>query len=218
MPWPIAMPSRLPAASPTKRRAPSIAAGSRAPLARKAKARCSRRCRPSRRMPFSAPGEGDLFQTLAANARERACDRTSAAAPIKIAGAGIAEERPHDQAIEPAHIERVTTTLEQVFAKAQTLIERIEIELVDLALVAPALARVPEGRIARDRATNVQHQGTVAGLHGIAPPLGRALANHAVEVTLRDDAAVREQPRLPENVGERLRIGRLAAAHPHLCT
>src|SRR5262245_8780269 len=211
-------PLRSHAASPTARRAASIAARSPAPWAKRAKAPCSRPCSALGRLAgHSVPGERHLFQALAADAGEGACYRTPAAAPIKVAGAGIAEQRPDDQTVEPSHVKRMAAALKQMLAEPQALVEGIEVEFVDFALVAPALARVAEGGIAGHRTAHVQHQGAVAGFHGVAPPFRGALAHHAVEMALRDDAAIGKQPGLPENVGKRLGIGWLAAAHPHFC-
>src|SRR4029077_6624783 len=88
-----------------------------------------------------ARGEGDLFQPRATDLGEGAGDGSSAAAPVEVARGGVVEQSPHDQAVELAHVERVAAALEQVLAEPQPLIDRIEIEFVDLALERPPLAR-----------------------------------------------------------------------------
>ena len=110
----------------------------------------------------------------------------------------------------------MAAALEQVLAEPQPLIERIEIELVDLTLVGGALTRAADRRISRHRAGHLQHQRAVAGFQRIAPPFRRALADHAFEVQVRDDTAVGELPSLLEDARQRLGIGRLAVAHAHL--
>src|SRR5262249_40148756 len=162
------------------------------------------------------PGEGDLFQARAADAGENARDGPAAAAPIEVAGRRIVEKRPDDQAVELAHIEGVPAAFEQMLTQTQALIGGIKIELVDLALVADALTRAAERGVARNRASHLQHQRAVAALDGIAPPLGRALADHVVEVQMGDDAAIGEEPGLLEDAGKRLGVGGLAAAHTNL--
>src|SRR5262245_18388468 len=220
MRWPMPMPSPWPAGSPTPRRAPLTAERSRRPWVKRAKAPCSAAATKSALCASvaSAPGEGDLFQPLAADTGEGACHRAPTAAPIKVAGTGIAEQCPDDEAVEPTQVERVPAALEQVLAESRALIERIQIKFVNFALIAHTLARVAERRVARNRAPDVEHQRAVTGLHGITRPVRRALAHHAVEMAMRDNSAIGEQPGLLEDIGVRLPIGRFAATHPHLCT
>src|SRR5262249_47191737 len=138
-------------------------------LAAKPRTRCERGG------AHSSPGEGNLFEALAADLCKGAGDRPSAAAPVEIAGRPVVEQRPHDQAAELAHVERVPAALKQVLAQTQALIEGIKVELVNLALEGATLTRIADGGVARHGTRHLQHQRAVTRFQGIAPPLRRAL-------------------------------------------
>src|SRR5215831_9355876 len=106
----------------------------------------------------SSPGEGNLFEALAADLCKGTGDRPSAAAPVEIAGRPVVEQGPHDQTTELAHVERVPAALKQVLAQTQALIEGIKVELVNLALEGAALTRIADGGIARHGTRHLQHQ------------------------------------------------------------
>src|SRR3990172_723037 len=66
----------------------------------------------------SAPGEGDLFQPCAADLGKGAGNGPAAAAPVEVARGRVVEQRPHDQAAQLAHVQRMAAALEQVLAEA----------------------------------------------------------------------------------------------------
>ena len=63
------------------------------------------------------------FSSFAADLGEGAGDRPAAAAPVEVAGRRVVEQRPDDQAVELAHVERVAAALEQMLAEPQALID-----------------------------------------------------------------------------------------------
>src|SRR5262245_60433156 len=92
----------------------------------------------------SAPRKGDLLQPPAADARVGAGDGPATTPPIEIARRRVVDQRPHHQARQLAHVEHVPAALEQVLAEPQALIDRIEVELENLALKRAALPRGAE--------------------------------------------------------------------------
>src|SRR5688572_5069000 len=103
-----------------------------------------------------------------------------------------------------------------MLAETDALADGIEVELVDFALIGSALPGGAVGRIADELAAMLEHQDAVTRPYGAAPPLGRALQDHAVEVEMGDDAAIGIEPGLAEYLRQRCRIGRLPGAYTHL--
>src|SRR5262245_60210575 len=132
--------------------------------------------------PKSAPGEGYLLQPGVAELGVGAGHRPATAAPVEVAGGRVVEQRPHDKALGLAHVEGVAAALEQMLAQPETLVDRIEVELVDFALVGAAMACGAEGGVAHHLAVEVEHQGAFARADGTAPPLRRALPDVALKV------------------------------------
>ena len=106
--------------------------------------------------------------------------------------------------------QRVTHTLEQVLAEAETLMRRRQINLVNLALIPALQSRAPERGISCNSARHLEHEQPVAASHGVFPPSLVAAADHAFQVQMRNDAPVGQLPRIPEHVGQGPRIFRRA--------
>ncbi len=100
----------------------------------------------------------------------------------------------------------VAAGLEQPFAEADALIRGEQVELVDFALAGPLSARRAERRVADDTARNLKDEEP-ARLDRCAPPVRRAAADNALQVQMRDDAAIGPIPAFAKNLAERPRIG-----------
>src|SRR6185295_9816389 len=110
-------------------------------------------------MLASRPGERHLAQRDVAEALGPLGDRLATEPQIETAGSVVIGERPDQKTFQPEFGEPSARAVEQLLAKPEALIDRMQIELEDLALerrAAEAAAAV--GGITRGLAAEVEHE------------------------------------------------------------
>src|SRR5262245_23884314 len=154
----------------------------------------------------SCPGEGHFAQRDIAEALGALGDGLAAETEIEPASGVIVGESPDEQSFEPELGEPAAGSVEQFLPEAEALIDRVQIELEDLALELRAQARTAIGYVARRFAAEVEHEKRRPLAERGLPPALPAPGDHALERKMRDDALIGVAPGLFVGGGESLRV------------
>src|SRR5215831_554344 len=161
-----------------------------------------------------APAERDLVEHPGAEFFRRPRHRLAAQRAIELDGVFVFRQRPHDQRFQRALRQIAPRRREQPPAKAQALVFRPQIKLVDFTVVietARAVAAVIG--VARDLIAELQERDAAALADRAVPPCRAAPIDEPPEFGARNDSLIGRPPRLIMRVGNRGGVARLGAAY-----
>ena len=116
-------------------------------------------------------------------------------------------------------VELVAAAFEQQLAQPGTLVERGQVQFVNLALVIAACPGRARRRVAGHLALDLEDQDRFTGPQGTDPPVGSATAaDHRFEMQMGDDAAISLRPGFAEDSAQGSGIGGLAISNANLGT
>src|SRR5215472_12817946 len=161
-----------------------------------------------------APAERDLVEHSRAEFFRGPRHRLAAQRAIELDRVFVFRQRPHDQRFQRALRQVAPRRREQAAAKAQALVFRPQVKLVDFAVVIEAARAVAAViGVACDLIAELQQRDAAALADRAVPPRRAAAVDESPELGARNYSLIGRPPCLIMRVGNRGGIARLGAAY-----